>query len=178
MAHIQLPEFEDMPPKVQERAKPIIRKGKKLTETFRLLGMREDIYFATDNMVKAYLLSETELPYVTKERIALLVSLENSCKMCVNIHKSLAKRLGMTEAQIEEVMGGLDSINCEEGEKRLLAFCLRAAQKDCYKILKSDIDAVRDGGYTDSQIFEAVTITAYFNYINTISNVFGLEDEA
>lgn len=178
MAHIKLPEFEDMTPKVQERAKPILKKGKKLTETFRLLALREDVYFATDHMVRAYLLSETELPYATKERIALLVSIENSCKMCVNIHKSLAKRLGMTEAQIEEVMGGLDSIECEEGEKRLLAFCLRASQKDSYKILKSDIDHVRNGGYTDSQIVEAVAITAYFNYINTLSNVFGIEDEA
>ena len=178
MAHIKLPEFEDMTPKLQERAKPILKKGKKLTETFRLLALREDIYFATDNMVKAYLLSETELPYSTKERIALLVSLENSCKMCVNIHKSLAKRLGMSEEQIEQVMGGIDKIECEEGEKLLLAFCLRASQKDCYKILKSDIDAVRNGGYSDTQIFEAIAITGYFNYINTISNVFGLEDEA
>ena len=28
------------------------------------------------------------------------------------------------------------------------------------------------------KFFEAVAITAYFNYINTITNVFGLEDEA
>ncbi|MCD4715892.1 MAG: carboxymuconolactone decarboxylase family protein [Desulfobacterales bacterium] len=178
MAHITLPEFDDMTPKIQDLAKPILKKRGTLNETFRLLALREDIFFATDNMAQTYLLSETGLPFSTKERIALLVSMENSCKMCVNAHKSLAKRLGMSEEQIEQVAGGIDKIECEEGEKLLLKFCLRASQKDSYKILKSDIDAVKNAGYSDTQIFEAVAITSYFLYINTISNVFGLEDEA
>lgn len=41
-------------------------------------------------------------------------------------------------------------------------------------ILKEDIDALKEMGYSDIQILEAVTITGYFNYINTLSNVFGL----
>ena len=84
----------------------------------------------------------------------------------------------MDEIQIEQVLGGIDKIECGEGEKLLLKFCLRASQKDSYKILKSDIDEIKNVGYSDTQIFEAVAITAYFNYINTISNAFGLEDEA
>jgi alkylhydroperoxidase family enzyme len=71
-------------------------------------------------------------------------------------------------------MGGVDDIDCDERERLLLKFCLRASRKDCYKILKSDIDAIKDAGYSDTQIFEAVAITSYFNYINTLSNVFGL----
>jgi len=33
---------------------------------------------------------------------------------------------------------------------------------------------VRAAGYRDTQILEAAAITGYFNYINTLSNVFGL----
>lgn len=29
-------------------------------------------------------------------------------------------------------------------------------------------------GYSEKEIFEAVSIVAYFNYINTLSNTFGL----
>jgi len=178
MAHIELPEFSDMTPKVQEMVKPILEEKGSLGEAMRLLTMREDIFLATSYMVKLYLHSETDLPFSTKQRIAILISQENGCKMCVNAHKTLAKRLGMSEEQIEEVVGGVENISCTEGEKLLLNFCLRAAQKDCYKILKSDIDAVKNGGYSDTQVVEAVAITGYFNYINTLSNVFGLEDEA
>jgi len=125
-------------------------------------------------MVQGYLLNETELPYSVKEAIALLVSKENGCKMCVDVHKSIAKMLGMTEEQVDQVLLGIDAMDVSDNEKALLRFCLRASGKDNYKILKSDIDAIKSLGYSDVQVLEAVAITGYFNYINTLSNVFGL----
>jgi len=174
MAHIQLPEFEDMSPEIQKRAQPILEKIGQLGDIFKLLAVDEKIYFATDGMVQKYLLDETTLSYDIKESIALLISLENSCKMCVDVHKSIAKMLGMSEERIEEVLQGVDAISAPEGEKALLNFCIKASGKENYKILKSEIDALKDFGYSDIQILEAVSITGYFNYINTLSNVFGL----
>lgn len=174
MAYISLPEFEQMTPQIQAKAKPLLEKTGTLGEIFKLLALREDIYFATDTMVQAYLLAQTELPYSTKERIALLISLENNCPMCVDVHKGIAKMLGMSEAQVNEVIAGIDKIQCDAHEKTLLKFCVQAAKKDNYKISQADINAVKKAGYSDTQILEAVAITGYFNYINTLSNVFGL----
>jgi len=174
MAYIPLPEFDDMSPAVQEKARPIREKTGTLGEIFKLLAVREDIFMATEGLVQAYLLDQTELPYTTKERIALLISKENSCKMCVDVHRGIAKMLGMNEQQIGEAVLGVDAIDCSEEERALLRFCIDAAQKDNYKMRQADIDAVRAAGYSDTQILEAVAITGYFNYINTLSNVFGL----
>ncbi len=174
MAYIKLPELEDMDPEIQKLAREILEKTGKLGEIFKLLAIRKDIYFMTDNCVKTLLLKETELPYSTKERIALLISKENNCPMCVDVHKNIAKMLGMSEEQIEETLKGVDYINASEEEKELLKFCIRASRKDNYKITKEDIDRILGLRYTVSQLFEAITITAYFNYINTLSNVFGL----
>lgn len=174
MAHITLPEFEDMTPEIQERARPILEKTGGLGEIFRLLAIDEKVYFATDGMAQGYLLNETELPYRIKEAIALLVSKENGCKMCVDLHKSIAKMLGMTERQVDQVLQGIDTMDVADNEKALLRFCLRASRKDNYKILKSDIDHIKSLGYSDVQVIEAVAITGYFNYINTLSNVFAL----
>ncbi|WP_457626376.1 carboxymuconolactone decarboxylase family protein [Persephonella sp.] len=174
MAYIKLPELEEMDPEIQKLAKEILEKTGKLGEIFKLLAIRKDIYFMTDNCVKTLLLSETELPYSTKERIALLISKENNCPMCVDVHKNIAKMLGMSEKQIEETLKGVDHIDAPEEEKELLRFCIRASRKDNYKITKEELEKILNLGYTVSQIFEAVTITAYFNYINTLSNVFGL----
>lgn len=174
MAYIPLPEFDDMSPAIQEKARPIRENTGTLGEIFQLLAVREDIFMATEGMVQAYLLAQTELPYATKERIALLISTENSCKMCVDVHRGIAKMLGMSEQQVTEAVSGVDAIDCGEEERALLRFCVRAAQKDNYKTRRTDIDAVRAAGYRDTQILEAVAITGYFNYINTLSNVFGL----
>ncbi|MDA3909298.1 MAG: carboxymuconolactone decarboxylase family protein [Sulfurimonas sp.] len=174
MAHIKLPEFEEMSPAIQDKARPILEKTGKLGEIFKLLAIDEKVYFATDGMIQKFLLDETTLSYDTKESIALLISIENGCKMCIDVHKSIAKMLGLTDERIEEVLQGVDAISTSDAEKALLNFCIRASKKDNYKVLKEEIDALKDMGYSDVQIIEAVAITGYFNYINTLSNVFAL----
>lgn len=174
MPHIKLPEFEDMSPAIQEKARPILEKTGELGDIFKLLAIDEKVYFATNAMVQNYLLNETTLSYDIKEAIALLVSVENGCKMCVDVHKSIAKMLGLSEEKIAKIMQGVESVDTDEKGKILLRFCLKASKKDNYKILKEEIDALKELGYSDVQILEAVAITGYFNYINTLSNVFGL----
>ena len=39
---------------------------------------------------------------------------------------------------------------------------------------KSDIENLQDLGFSVNEILEGVSIVGYFNYINTLSNVFGL----
>jgi len=174
MAHIKLPEFEQMTPAIQDKARPILEKTGKLGDIFKLLAIDEKIYFATDVMIQKYLLDETTLSYDIKESIALLISVENGCKMCVDVHKSIAKMLGLSEERIEQVLAGVESIDTDDKEKALLNFCIKASQKDNYKILKEEIDSLKEMGWSDVQVIEAVAITGYFNYINTLSNVFGL----
>lgn len=174
MAHIKLPELEDMTPAIQDRARPILEKTGELGEIFKLLALDEKVYFSTDMMIQKYLFDETTLSYEIKESIALLISKENGCKMCVDVHKGIAKMLGVSEERINEVLEGVDSIGSDSKEKALLNFCIKASKKDNYKIMKDEIDALKLLGYSDVQILEAVSITGYFNYINTLSNVFGL----
>jgi uncharacterized peroxidase-related enzyme len=174
MAHIALAEFEEMTPNIQEKARPILEKTGKLGEIFKLLALDENIYMATDGMAQRFLLDETHLSYDTKESIALLISKENGCKMCVDVHKGIAKMLGLSEQRIEEVLEGAETITTTDAEKALLKFCIKASKKDNYKILKEEIDALKNLGYSEQQIVEAVAITGYFNYINTLSNVFDL----
>ncbi|WP_456394211.1 carboxymuconolactone decarboxylase family protein [Nitratifractor sp.] len=174
MAYIRLKSFEEMDPEIQERARPILEKTGKLGEIFELLALDKDLYFATDAMVQNFLLKETRLPYATKERIALLVSQANQCTMCVDVHKNIAKMLGMSEEQVEETLRGIDAIETDEREKALLRLTLRAADKENYKTAQEEIDRVKAAGWSEEEILEAVRIAAYFNYINTLSNIFGL----
>lgn len=176
MAHIKLPEFQEMTPDIQDRARPILEKTGKLGEIFKLLAVDEKVYFATDVMIQKYLLDETTLSYDIKESIALLISIENGCKMCVDVHKSIAKMLGLSDEKIAEILQGVEAIDTSDGEKALLNFCIKASKKENYKILKEEISSLKEFGYSDVQIVEAVAITGYFNYINTLSNVFGLSE--
>jgi len=177
MAYIKLQTYEQMSPAIQEKAKPILEKTGELGEIFQLLALDEKIYFATDYMVQEYLLKPTLLSYEIKEAIALLISKENNCKMCVGVHKSIAKMLGLSEEKIDEILNGIDAMNTNAKEKILLHFCILASQKENYKISQEEINHVKNCGWSDKELLEAVAIVGYFNYINTLSNVFGLGKE-
>lgn len=174
MAYIKLPTFEEMSPQIQEKARPILEKTGQLGEIFQLLALDEKVYFATDKMVQSYLLEPTHLSYDIKEAIALLVSKENSCKMCVDVHKNIAKMLGLDEEKIESILQGVESIDTDEKTKALLRFCIKASKKENYKTTQEEIETLKAMGWSDVELLEAVAITGYFNYINTLSNVFGL----
>ncbi len=174
MAHIKLPNFEEMTPAIQDSLRPIKEQFGGLAEIYNLLAYNERLYLATDGIIQRFLVPDTELSRDTKEMIALLISNENGCKMCVDAHKVIAKVLGFSDERIESILSGVDNINTDENIKKLLKFCIKASKKDNYKIQKDDFDELKSIGFTDSQLVEAVSLVAYFNYANTLSNVFGL----
>ena len=51
MAHVTLPEFEEMGPEIQAITGPIMEKRGQPGEIFKLLAVKKDIYFATDGMI-------------------------------------------------------------------------------------------------------------------------------
>jgi uncharacterized peroxidase-related enzyme len=173
MAYITIPTPEQLAQPVREALQAAKGKTGEPGEIAYIVALRPDIFAMTMNMVKTLLISETRLPYRIKESIALLISMQNSCDMCVDEHRRIAQVLGMSAAEVERVLGGLDAMHLTDQERTLLAFCLKAGSKDNYKIAAADLDAVRAAGYGDEAILEAVAVVGYFNYINTLSNALG-----
>ncbi len=173
MAYVHLPEFEEMEDDVRESLKTLKEKTGEVGEISRILALRADIFRATTTIFRTLMVNKTELDKSIKETIAILISKENGCKICVGEHERIARMLGMPEEHINAVIAGLEKMRVPENERILYQFCLRCASKENYKILQEDVDKVRAAGYTDSQILEAVAIVGYFNYINTISNSLG-----
>ncbi|MBW1659331.1 MAG: peroxidase-related enzyme [Deltaproteobacteria bacterium] len=173
MAYIKLPEFDEMEEDVRESLKALEKKTGEVGEISRMLALRPDIFRATTVIFKTLMVNKTELDKYIKETLAILISEENGCKICVGEHERIARMLGMPEEHVNAVIEGLEKMQVPEKERILYQFCLRCASKENYKILQSDIDELRAAGYTDSQILEAVAIVGYFNYINTISNSLG-----
>lgn len=42
---------------------------------------------------------------------------------------------------------------------------------------RSDIDSLRDHGWSDTAIHDAIQVIAYFNYINRVADAVGVDDE-
>ena len=69
----------------------------------------------------------------------------------------------------------LESAPVTEAERALLRL-VRTVTLHAHRTTDEDVQAVRDVGFTDAQIAEAVYITALFAFFNRVADAFGLKD--
>ena len=62
-----------------------------------------------------------------------------------------------------------------ENERALMRF-VELVTQHAYKTTDEDVQGLRDLGWTDPQIAEAVYITAMFAFFNRVADAFGLDD--
>lgn len=69
----------------------------------------------------------------------------------------------------------IDNAPITEKEKELMRF-VKLVTNTAYKVTAEDTQKLRDVGWTDPQMAEAVYITAMFAFFNRVADAFGLLD--
>lgn len=69
----------------------------------------------------------------------------------------------------------IDNAPLTEPERALLRF-VRLVTEGAYRVTADETQALREAGWSDPQIAEAVYITALFAFFNRVADAFGLED--
>jgi uncharacterized peroxidase-related enzyme len=114
----------------------------------------------------------------TKEMIATLVSGQNRCPYCMHSHAYFLHDHGAEDAAVAAIgRGDIEGAPITDAEKALLRFA-RLITNTPYRNTPEEVQTLRDAGWTEPQIAEAVYITAMFAFFNRVANAFGLEDPA
>ncbi|MGD2117000.1 MAG: carboxymuconolactone decarboxylase family protein [Chromatiales bacterium] len=104
----------------------------------------------------------------TRERIALAVAEVNDCGYCLAAHSYLGTNLArLSTAEIEANRRGTSG---DEKAAIAVGFAARIAHHRG-KVSESDLQAVRDAGYSDAEIVEIVghvAVNTLTNYINLV----------
>jgi uncharacterized peroxidase-related enzyme len=120
-------------------------------------------YLAMSGALKGGMLSQAE-----REVIALAVGEQIGCGYCVAGHTMLGKFAGLTEDQMLEARRGA----LQDHRLDALVKFVRKLNDQRGKVTDADLAALREAGYTDGHIAEAVAacalsiFTAYFNHVN------------
>ena len=81
---------------------------------------------------------------------------------------------------MQAVLDDIDSSPLSDAEKLLMHF-LDKVNKDSPRITTADVESLRAAGWTDEQIWYAITVCALFNFYNRwidATGVCALSDEA
>jgi alkylhydroperoxidase family enzyme len=69
--------------------------------------------------------------------------------------------------------GKLDEAELSQAERALLEYVTKVTEA-AYRTTAEDVQVLRDHGWTDPQIAEAVYITAMFAFFNRVADAFGI----
>jgi uncharacterized peroxidase-related enzyme len=108
-----------------------------------------------------------------KEMIATLVSSENSCPYCADSHGYFLRvHGGSAEVLCAIQQNDLGSPSLTVAEQALLRFAEKV-NRSSHQIAPGDVDLVRQAGWSELQIAEAVHVAALFATFNRVVNAFG-----
>jgi alkylhydroperoxidase family enzyme len=72
--------------------------------------------------------------------------------------------------------GDLDAAPLSENERALLRL-VETVTRHAYRTTDEDVQALREHGWTDPQIAEAVYVTALFAFFNRVADAFGIDSQ-
>lgn len=102
----------------------------------------------------SYFRGHKTLDFELLTAIRLIASSKLCYDYCVGFNSGLLTKAGMTEAQIESLLGDMSDIPFEENEKTLLRL-IKKVVDDPKSVGDADVQACRDAGWSDSDILDA-----------------------
>ncbi len=117
------------------------------------------------------------LPAKLMSIIRLLVSVDPQCEYCININSHLLNNdLGMSTEQIAGMIEDPAEAPLDDKEKALLLYVIRTTA-DSNASSQADIDMLRQKGYTDLEIFDALHHGARQVTADIMLNAFKVEND-
>ena len=113
-------------------------------------------------------LGEAKLPAQLREQLAIAVANVNSCDYCLSAHNALGKLAGLATNDLALARDA-------QAGNAIAAVALRFAVEVVQKrgqLVDSEIEKLRNAGYTDGEIVEIVAVVAiniFTNYFNHLA---------
>jgi uncharacterized peroxidase-related enzyme len=118
--------------------------------------------------------SEGHLSRRHKEMIASHVSYLNRCPYWLDSHAYFLRVQGASDQCLSALLDGkLDEAGLSAAERGLLGY-VELITNAAYRSSHEDVQRLRDLGWTENQISEAVYITAMFAFFNRVADAFGV----
>jgi uncharacterized peroxidase-related enzyme len=156
-----------------EKVKAISPTGQ-VDDVIRCLSLRPDFLAPIVQATRLHF-TDGALTQAQQEMIASYVSALNRCDFCVSGHTRFLQLHGEQYHQTAQALrdGDLEAAGLSTAERLLLEF-VGTLTRHAHRITDEQVEGLRDAGWTDAQIAEAVYDAALLNFFNRIADAFGI----
>lgn len=143
---------------------------------FRAQMKRPDLVDSQTRLIDILLFQKGALTRIQKEFILLAISGANNNSYFPALHSKTLEFLGVKPPQSEQITFDYRLANLSEADSALLDFSLKLASQP-NGITATDVDLLRDAGFNDEQILEAVLMAGLTNLLNSVQMGLGVEPD-
>lgn len=141
----------------------------------KLLSISPQLLEGQINML-AYYMQHPSLSGQLLAFIRLIVAEKATCRYCIGMNENMLVQMGYDLESVRHGQENPEATPLEEKEKVLLLFTLKSVTNP-HAVNAEDLDAVRNAGWSDQDIFDAVNHAAYANAFDLVLNTFNVEHE-
>src|SRR5262245_28590769 len=109
-----------------------------------------------------------------RELIGAYFSRKNQCSFCSNAHAAAAAEL-LEDGLVDEVLCDVETSRLDPAHKALFRYIGKLAE-DASSVTDADILTLKEAGWTDEAIYDALTVASVFKFYNTWNNGSGVQN--
>jgi uncharacterized peroxidase-related enzyme len=171
-----LKEIESRPPEGMMRIafKKLAEAGHAIPEIMHLFRFKKR---STDHLVRfteEVMRGPSPLSRGMRELIGAFVSTRNQCCFCRCAHVAVAAQL-LGQELVDEVLSDLENSSLDLAHKELFRYIGKLADNPA-QISASDVEKLKEAGWSEEAIYDALTVASLFKFYNTWNNGSGVRN--
>lgn len=91
----------------------------------------------------------------------------------MDAHSAMAMAQGFTQDEVKAILENIRGTSLIDEKTKSLLSLAKTVTQNSYKIHEGEIQGLRDQGCSDHEIFEAIAVTALFNFMDRMADALG-----
>lgn len=173
ISRFPIPALEDLPDDIRATIEEVAEKSGFIPNVFLGLAHRPAEFRAFVAYYDALMDKSDGLSKAEREMIVVSTSSTNSCMYCVVSHGAILRIRSKNPLISDQLAINPNKADLTERERGIVMFGLRVAN-DSATITEADLDALRESGFTDDEIWDIGSIASFFAMSNRMANFSGM----
>ena len=153
----------------------LLQKRGKLADIHQIQSLRPESIAKHMELYMEIMFSRSELSRARREMMAVVVSVANGCQYCTMHHWQAVKNYIKDPQQLEAIIGWPQKGILSDADSALCDFARHLTLHPGEHEENDHTRTLRENGFSDEAILDAVLVIAYFNFVNRIALSLGLQ---